>query len=127
MTGNLEQDVAAARTRLQQLTQIRADALKSAEAHENAARADRLTASNAKDEMAQLNLVLQHAGVQSEIQQARAAAQSAQADAQKAKEEQEATSKRMAEKEARLDALLAKGEAAANATPASAATEPAKA
>lgn len=83
----------------------------SAKNHEEAARADRARYWALKTEIEQLNTVLQHAGVQQQVNNASAAAQEAKAKAEQSQQEAEATLKRLSEKEAKLDELIQKASA----------------
>lgn len=88
-------------TRLAELVAIRAEKEASANAHESAARADRLAMHEAKREIESLNVVLRNSNVQRSVESAESAAKKAQTAA-------EATLARLAEKEKAMDALLAK-------------------
>lgn len=96
----------AATSRLAELQKERADAEKSANAHEQAAREDRLRMTELKQEIASLDALLRHSQVAKGVEAAAVAAQKAQSEA-------EATLKRLAEKERQLDDLLKLHEEAA--------------
>ena len=105
--SDLQKNVEQASARLIACQQEREAAEKSAQAHEQAARQDRLAMSNLKREAEELRKVLFHAGVQQATEDASAAAKRAQAEAEKHNAEAKKVLDSLAAKEKALDAKLA--------------------
>lgn len=79
--SELQKKIDDASNRILKAQEERKERLKSADAHEAAAREDRLVASRLKEEIGELSKVLGHAQVASATQSAQAAAESAKAAA----------------------------------------------
>lgn len=105
---DLQVKINEATTRLLAAQKERADREASAQAHEQAAREDRLAMTALKKEVESLNAVIRHAGVQKATEDAAASAEVSAKAAAKAQADAEQTLARLAEKEKALDAAIAK-------------------
>ncbi len=108
--SDLLSKIDATTTRIVELQAVRAELEKSANAHEEQARADRRRMTAIKEELAQLHAVVSHTKIAHGVEQIAAAAQQSAA---KVAEHEKALAKdreTLAAKMAELDAILAKAE-----------------
>ncbi len=118
--SDIQKQITEATERIVALQQERSDAEKSANAHEEQARADRRRMSDIKNEIAQLQQVLGHNRVVSATEEAAKAAQASKVAADQSRSEADAIlaqakerEEKLTTQEKRLEALIAKAEEAA--------------